>query len=259
MIICPLDHGQTIPDSVSLTTHNCKQASNNLQIINNQPKEGRREMFGVCSKQLYFEKRDFGIQFIEWVHLLKILGAHKIHLYKEKLHKDVEQVVDFFDKNKLIEIQSFEAPSDIEGAEFATSERRVLEMNLLHDCLYKVKNLYEYIIVIDTDEIIMPSFENHRNWSDLISYLKDQGKGDFDSYGSNYVGFLKFNKSMEEELKGIPKYHQMLRRILVSLNVVYNGKVQKFYRVDKAPSQVNCIEKKVKYYLVHTNYLTCTR
>lgn len=219
MIVCPLKSEQKIPHSVSLTSNRCERASNLLKVINNQPVENRREMFGVCSKQLNFENRNFGINFIEWVHLLRIFGAHRIHLYKEKLHKDVESVVDYLQENNFIEINSFEAPSDLKGTSFHTTQRRVLEINLLHDCLYRVKNLYEYVVVIDTDEVIIPMIEGHENWTDLIIYLESSKKGGRDYYAAKYVGYLPYNESLTSNLESIPNFSQFLRRTYVKFSI----------------------------------------
>jgi hypothetical protein len=216
MIVCPLEKDGKIPQSVSLATSRCGKAHNNLNIINNQPTNGTKNEFGVCSKQLHFKDRKFGVRFIEWVHLLRILGAHQIHLYKEIVHKDVEKVVDYLHEKNLIEIDAFLAPSDLKSTTFHTVERRTLEMNLLHDCLYRVKNLYKYIIVIDTDEIIMPTMESHRNWHDLMNHVKESNAKKFDYYAVRYLGYLPEKEVQEDDFEVIPSFFYMLRHIFVS-------------------------------------------
>ena len=126
MIVCPLHKREKLPLLVSLTSEACAQSTNILEIINNQPSGVKRE-FGVCSKQLFFEDRGFGIKFIEWVHLLRILGAHKIHLYKEKVHNDIENVVEYLDEKGFIDIKPFIAPSNLNATTFHSSLRRTLK------------------------------------------------------------------------------------------------------------------------------------
>ena len=208
---------EALPILVSLTTEPCAQATNILEIINNQP-NGVKKEFGVCSKQLLFEDRGFGIKFIEWVHLLRILGAHKIHLYKEKVHNDTENVVEYLHDKGYIDIKPFKAPSNLNDTTFHTSLRRTLEINLLHDCLYRVKNLYEYIVVVDTDEVIMPMLENHKTWHDLVKQIKNTYRRELDAYVAKYVTYLHYDqKNHDDGMEEIPEHLYMLRHIYVNI------------------------------------------
>jgi hypothetical protein len=202
-LLCPLETTDLNPISVSLVTKPCDTAENNLRVIDNQPLDGVQKEFGVCTKQISFKSRNFVFKFVEWVHMLKILGVEKIHGYNRFVHRDTIKAFEYFEQKGWLEIQPFLEP---QGSPFELTSwpTRAIERNLLNDCFYRNKNLYKYIAVIDTDEVFMPVGTDIRNYSDLIASFGSHEK--FDCFQFPYVYF-----SMSNESHQIPNHHQMLQ------------------------------------------------
>ena len=83
-----------LPVSVSLVQAECQKGvkpSNNLRILNRWREDGEKRGIGVCSKSLSFVD-DASIKFIEWIELLRALGADKIMLSVLFPHPNMEKV-----------------------------------------------------------------------------------------------------------------------------------------------------------------------
>jgi hypothetical protein len=185
----------------------CQTAENDLKIIDNQPESQEKKEFGVCLKQMNFEDKKSAFRFIEWVHLMKILGADKIHGFVRFVHPDILKAIESFTEKGWMEMKPFLEPH---GSMFLLRswQTRALEFMLLNDCLYRNLNQYKYIIVIDTDEIIMPVLANITNLHDLIESLdRDES---FDNFYFSH-GFFQSSKVNRE----LPNQFYMLQHVMV--------------------------------------------
>ena len=191
---------------MSLTTEACANAENNLKIINNQPKNGVKKKFGVCLKQITYEDRSFAIKFIEWVHLLRILGAEKVHLSNRFVHPETYKAMKYFEKLGYIEVKPFLEPTGVPDIKHEW-EARTLELNMINDCFYRVINIYEFIVIIDPDEVIMPKSGSIKSWNQLLDSV-DYKSRNVDAYLSRSVTFPPLKAIANPE---IPKYHYILQ------------------------------------------------
>ena len=80
------------PFAVSLVRKKCNQAVNKLQVIFKPPISGKKMDFAVCVKGLDFPQQDISFRLMEWIELLKILGAHKIFFYEYSVHPNAKKV-----------------------------------------------------------------------------------------------------------------------------------------------------------------------
>jgi hypothetical protein len=55
-----------------------------------------KKQFGVCVQAFRFSTIDLSVRLIEWLEILKILGADKIYFYKLGAHENMEKVLDFY-------------------------------------------------------------------------------------------------------------------------------------------------------------------
>ena len=97
MLSCPALEAEEdrVPVSVSLVQTQCQKGvkpKNNLRIFNRHRKDGVKRGIGVCSKSLSFVD-DASIKFIEWIELLRALGADKIMLSVLFLHPNMQKVI----------------------------------------------------------------------------------------------------------------------------------------------------------------------
>ena len=98
LLSCPILKGKEdrIPVSVSLVQSECqkdKKPSNNLRIFNNHREDGVKKGIAVCSKALaQIPQKDNSMRFIEWVELLRALGAEKIMIGVISVHPNLMKV-----------------------------------------------------------------------------------------------------------------------------------------------------------------------
>lgn len=226
LIECPFDHNGKIPKAVSLTANPCDNAENLLKIIDNQPANGVKKKFGVCSKFITYANRDFGFRFAEWIHILRILGNDKVYFYNRFVHDEVFKVFQYFERKNMIELWPFLEPSGIPDMQAYGTQHFLLETNLINDCFYRVRNLYEYVAVLDADEVIMPVLETDRNWEDMFNSFDKSIKPDSYSFENVYYPNVD-----AEPLDEVPKYHHMLQHIQRSVNFSYPGEAVKSFNV----------------------------
>ena len=69
----------------------CETPTNYLNIIYNLP-AGEKAKFAVCVKGLDFPLDDLSVRMVEWLEILRALGADKIFLYNLDVHPNVRKV-----------------------------------------------------------------------------------------------------------------------------------------------------------------------
>ena len=78
--------------AVSLVDEDCDVATNHLRVIYNKLENGeRRQKFAVCSKGHTFPSLDKSVNLIEWIEILKSLGAN-IFMYHFDIHPNISKV-----------------------------------------------------------------------------------------------------------------------------------------------------------------------
>jgi Glycosyltransferase family 92 len=209
LLSCPIDSDGELPKSVSLTTLRCADVTNRLDIIDNRPPNGVKQKFGICTKQLNYEGREFIVKFIEWIHLLQLMGVSKVHMTVIEVHEEMVQFLEYFEKLGFIEWKRYKDPKDIGDNKLFSSQHRFLQMLVENDCFYRTKDLYEHIVLIDPDEIIMPLNEADLTWEDVWNRL-NLSRNDVDSVSFQDV---YFPVTPDLPWPDIPTYDYMLQHV----------------------------------------------
>jgi Glycosyltransferase family 92 len=209
---------------VSLVKSPCDHAENNLKILNVQPVNGVKKQFGVCTKQVSFENRESTIKFIEWTHLIRLLGAEKIHFSYKHLHPEFLRIVKHFEEQGIVETWPYFDHSGIPDTKLGKFQTRMVEMNMITDCFYRVKNLYDYVAVLDFDEVIMPVNEADMTWHDILKRVNASGSEDF--FGFQNLYYPEVGAKLH---KRIPKYMNMLQHTQRSQNFTKYGVATKSF------------------------------
>lgn len=169
----PQSHWQKgAPASISLVEHPCDTATNNLRIIYNRPV--KKKEFAVCVKGLDFLHEDLSVRLTEWIELIGMLGADKIFFYELQVHPNVTKVLNYYKKLGNIDVTPLTLPGGQPNVPAfqhmyltkKTNHKRQNELIPYNDCLYKHMYEYEYIALLDIDEVIMPVQDN--TWSELM-------------------------------------------------------------------------------------------
>ena len=82
-----------IPTSVSIVDAKCeKPPTNNIKVIYNLPSDKKpKKKFAVCMKALTFME-DRSVQLVEWIEIVKALGAEQIFFYVLENHPNIYKV-----------------------------------------------------------------------------------------------------------------------------------------------------------------------
>nr|XP_027201491.1 uncharacterized protein LOC113795502 [Dermatophagoides pteronyssinus] len=242
------------PTSVSLVENRCQKANNNLKIINNRPE--KKQEFAVCVKGLDFLHEDLSVRLVEWIELLRLLGANKIFLYELEIHPNISKVLDYYQRDGAVELTKISLPGhqpNLPGFRHLylknkLTHKRQNELIPYNDCLYRNLYSYDYVALLDIDEIIMPI--KHSNWSDLMAEIQRLSLMEKNytraSYNVRNVYFLDDLNHNEEQMQheaheaGIPRYLHMLQHVYRSQNYTKPGQYVKcFHNTERAVSLHN--------------------
>lgn len=249
--IIPKDFSKLVPLSVSLVEERCDPSQNNLRVINNLPAEGGKENFAVCVKGMSGTK-DNSLRMVEWLELLFLLGAHKVFLYDMGVHSNMSKIFRYYESQGKVEVRGLTLPGD------QPNDRDLLDIYLRHkvvhkrqnevipynDCLYRNMNRYKFIVLIDTDEIIMP--RTSQNWEMLMKKIAPQVMSGSSHPRSSYVArHVYFLDSMQEKhgwAEDVPRYMYFLQHVYRAFNYTKPG------------SYVKCFHDPQRIHVLHNHY-----
>lgn len=240
------------PASVSLAEKQCDKPVNNVRVINNRP--AVKEDFAVCVKGLDFLKEDLSVRLVEWIELMNILGAKKIFLYELEVHPNISKTLTYYQNKGLVELTPITLPGgqpNLPGLRhhflnMKLTHKRQNELIPYNDCLYRNLYSYEYIALLDIDEVIMPVEQS--TWKELMASVvplalnaKNYTRA---SYNVRNVYFLDDMMTGEEKHavheEGIPSYMHMLQHVYRAKNFTKPGSYVKcFHNVDRIVSVHN--------------------
>merc|ERR1719264_2519556 len=171
----PKSHWGSVPSSVSIVEQPCDTATSNLRVIYNKPAEGeQKKKFAVCVKGLDFPDDDLSVRLIEWIELLTTLGADKIFLYNLEVHPNVTKVLEHYTSQGKVDVTPISLPGHQPNLpvlqhmylKSKLNNKRQNELIPYNDCLYRNMYRYEYVALLDIDEVIMPI--KHNNWAEMM-------------------------------------------------------------------------------------------
>ncbi|XP_078039293.1 uncharacterized protein LOC144471282 [Augochlora pura] len=214
------------PASVSMVEKPCDTPSNNLRVIYNKPE--RKKDFAVCVKGLDFLHEDLSVRLVEWIELITLLGADKIFFYQLQVHPNVTKVLDHYQKLGKVHVTPLTLPGGQPNVPAfqhmyltkKTNHKRQNELIPYNDCLYKHMYEYEYIALLDVDEVIMPVKD--ATWQDLMKRVLNKAfkirNETRASYNVRNVYFLDDLLHSHGFFKDMPKYMHMLQHVYRSKN-----------------------------------------
>lgn len=222
------------PKSVSIYEEPCStKLTNHLPIDDNyvfQFDHGMKDGFAVCVKALDFPTTDLSFRLIEWVELLKLVGANRISFYHYDVHPYMNAVLKYYQKEGFIHLQPMSLPGTELNVQSIRREifkkkiavRRQQEVIPYNDCFYRNMYHYRYIVLLDIDEIILPLQDF--TWIEMLHRLKQTLRTNetYAAISARHVYF--FHQSIHDiarRLSGpsrliydqIPYYFHMLKQI----------------------------------------------
>lgn len=244
----PKSHWGSVPSSVSIVEQPCDTATSNLRVIYNKPAEGEeKKKFAVCVKGLDFPDDDLSVRLIEWIELLTTLGADKIFLYNLEVHPNVTKVLEHYTSQGKVDVTPISLPGHQPNLpvlqhmylKSKLNNKRQNELIPYNDCLYRNMYRYEYVALLDIDEVIMPI--KHNNWAEMMDEVvkaslkvKNETRA---SWNFRNVYFMDEMTDLHEpqHFSSIPPYLHMLQHVYRSANYTKPGQYVKcFHNPQKA-------------------------
>ena len=221
MIGCKNPYLTQVPLSVSLVENECDEAINNLPIIYNLPNVMHKKKFGVVVKDMIISN-DESKTIIEWIEIILLLGADKIFCYVLEVHENVFNTLKYYETQGKVKIELISRPKGLPYKNESPTQKRHNEMITYNDCLYKNMYEYEYLIPLDTDEIIVPKREEDMTWTDLISRIdkiaKQNRNESYATYTAKTAFFLLDNNHHGEVQSEVPENMHFLQNVYRSTN-----------------------------------------
>ncbi|XP_076355930.1 uncharacterized protein LOC143249629 isoform X2 [Tachypleus tridentatus] len=249
----PKESKGQVPASVSLVERNCQKPSCNLRVVNNRPV--RKQDFAVCVKGLDFLQDDLSVRLVEWLELLRVVGAKKVFLYELEIHPNISKVLQYYRNQGFVQLTPITLPGNqpnLPGFRHLYLKSKLInkrqnELIPYNDCLYRNLYSYEYLVLLDIDEFILPV--KHDTWAELMKVVVSKALQEKNytraSYNVRNVYFLDDLKDGEElhhetHEKGIPSYLHMLQHVYRSKNFTKAGSYVKcFHNTERAVSLHN--------------------
>ena len=265
---CPIpkQHHKKVPASVSIVEKPCDTATNNLRVVYNKP--DKKKNFAVCVKGLDLLHEDLSVRLVEWIELLGILGADKVFFYELHVHPNISKVLQYYQKLDRVDVTQLTLPGGQPNAPGfqhmyqinKVSNKRQNELVPYNDCFYKNLYTYEYITLLDIDEVIMPV--NTMSWQELMNVVLRKARAATNitqaSYQVRNVYFLDELTEVHGRFKNIPRYMHMLQHVYRSKNFTEPGQyVKSFYNPETALTLHNhfplaCLSGSCSSYAIET-------
>ena len=245
MLACqlPQSHWKEVPISVSVVEHVCDLATNNLRVNYNvlAPGESKKK-FAVCVKGLDFPTDDMSVRMAEWIEMLNLLGADKIFLYNLEVHPNVTKVLDHYVKAGKVDLTPLSLPGYQPNMQMLQhlylksklNNKRQNEVIPYNDCLYRNMYRYEYIALLDIDEVIMPIKQD--NWADMMKdvveaslKVKNETRASFNFRNVYFMDEMLEAHQPNGGFKDIPPYLHMMQHVYRSANYTKPGQYVKCF------------------------------
>ena len=191
------------PYAVSLTPEPCLNKITNLVKIHQRKKIHEKRVSSdilVCVKTLYnYSSSDNLIEFLEFQ---KLFGASHVKFYDfDNITEDVIKVIKYYKNTGFVSSQPW--PLKIKthrNYQKGVKIRTYGQEAQINDCVYRFMNKYKYIIIIDTDEFIIPRNKTIRSYKELIKQLL-KNKKKVASLQFPHAHFCKSEKSVKSSRK----------------------------------------------------------
>ncbi|KAJ6219222.1 hypothetical protein RDWZM_005034 [Blomia tropicalis] len=247
----PKQYSNQIPQVISLqTTDNCRKIGYNpgnvLRVIYNLPKKRfKKQSIGICVQAFRFSTYDVSVRLVEWLEMVKILGADQVYFYVYGATENMMKVLRHYKKEGFVNWRQLTLPGEQVNVpslyNYYYNKLREdfwpQELIELNDCLYRNIYRHKYLIVKDIDEMIIP--QNLNNWHELIDKIENnmnendlRTKAYYMNRHAHVYDMFEEETIEDEKLKPIPEYLYMMRHTYRSKLSEIGRNIKCFHRTD---------------------------
>ena len=170
----PIETPDHIPVFVSLAERPCDKAYNALKLYNREEIATKKGQLAVCVKGLDFPTDDLTIRLIEWLEVLRALGAEKVFLYELSVHPNVQRALKYYAEDGFVDLTRLQLPGSQPNSgllrhlyfKHKVTNKRQNELIPYNDCLYRNIDRFDHVALLDIDEVVVPLL--HDSYAGLI-------------------------------------------------------------------------------------------
>ncbi|XP_060613368.2 beta-1,4-galactosyltransferase galt-1-like [Anolis sagrei] len=146
--------------------------------------------FTVCISTMFGGFNNV-LQFVQSVEMYKILGAQKVVVYKNECSRLMERVLEHYVSEGVVEIIRWPIDTYLRASSYWHHSMDPQDIGYygqiaaLNDCVYHNMYRSKYVLLIDTDEIILPLKD--ADWKSLMERLERDNPGAGVFLFENYV------------------------------------------------------------------------
>ncbi len=118
--------------------------------------------FALCVQPGFSYEDPF--HFVEWIEFYRLMGVQRFTFYNESIGPETSCLMKCLEEEGLVEILNWTPVYEPEVEIHVHSQ-----MIQIADCNYRYRGRAKYLVGVDFDELIVPSFSN--NFTQLIDYL----------------------------------------------------------------------------------------
>lgn len=243
--VLPAEVRHLVPASVSIVQAPCDRATNNLRVHHDRPPAETRKDFAICVKGLDFLHEDLSVRLVEWIELVRLLGADKVFFYELQVHPNITKVLNYYAEQGVVSVTPIMLPGgqpNLPGLQHMylkkkTTHKRQMELIPYNDCLYRNMYRYRWLALLDIDEVIVPLED--ADWSALMRRVLPlsmplQGKPPRSSYHASNLYFLDSLRHEHGWEEGVPHYMHMLQHVYRTRNFTKPGQyVKAFHETER--------------------------
>lgn len=216
-------HRDKAPKAVSLVEKMCDPSTNIIKVQNNRPSDGKKKQFGVCMKQLDFLYNDMSVILVEWLETLFAMGVEKVQIYNLTAHDNMVKVLRYYEDRGKVEFTPVTLPGfqpnvpSLYHSYFTDSlgTQLFFEDMLFNDCFYRNMYLFDWLAIIDIDELIAP-VKNLTKWSDILKNVDNSSE--IEGYGFRNLFYFDDNKYFNVTHENVAPYLHFANLIHRALN-----------------------------------------
>ncbi|XP_062140953.1 uncharacterized protein LOC133849095 isoform X1 [Drosophila sulfurigaster albostrigata] len=165
-----------VPELVSLVFDDrCARPTNALRVVYEAPQRKRVRRFAVCVKDLNFPHVEMSQRWIEWLEMLRLLGAERVTAYDlggESLLPQTRRTLQHYvTRDGLVRLRPHRLLHKMPTPTLNWLSKSLNEVLCYVDCFYRHIYEFDYVGIFDVDEVIMPLGELH-NWTALLQQLE---------------------------------------------------------------------------------------
>lgn len=216
LVTCPIPSAEKKPPfAVSLADTECEKARNNLMVRYELPQNGVKKDFLICVKHMDFPFDDMSARLVEFFETNFLFGVDKIVVYSHQEHPKMTRVLNYYEDLGKVDYIPVSVPAGIPNEPFLRHLRMkntmtsiILESVEYNDCFYRHIHQYNYVMLLDTDEIFVPLKAS--NYSEMLRQTQQVDSRTAATYFSINKIFLK-DINDHEALPEVPEYLSFLQ------------------------------------------------